>query len=106
MREHEGLADRHCVNPNDRANEHPCDEEPDPSDAYSCRGARSAFGLVTRWAVQGSNLRPPACKAGALPAELTALSGRNVPASACVGCETGEVSALRINPAEHRGNRA
>src|SRR4051794_19787451 len=25
-----------------------------------------------RWAVQGSNLRPPACKAGALPAELTA----------------------------------
>src|SRR5438045_7246588 len=27
------------------------------------------------WAVQGSNLRPPACKAGALPAELTA---RNV----------------------------
>jgi hypothetical protein len=24
------------------------------------------------WAVQGSNLRPPACKAGALPAELTA----------------------------------
>jgi hypothetical protein len=25
-----------------------------------------------RWAVQDSNLRPPACKAGALPAELTA----------------------------------
>lgn len=24
------------------------------------------------WAVQGLNLRPPACKAGALPAELTA----------------------------------
>src|SRR5436190_153157 len=24
------------------------------------------------WAVQGSNLRPPACKAGALPTELTA----------------------------------
>ena len=28
-----------------------------------------------RWAVQGSNLRPPACKAGALPAELTARAG-------------------------------
>src|SRR5690242_20093668 len=25
-----------------------------------------------RWAVTGSNCRPPACKAGALPAELTA----------------------------------
>ena len=29
-------------------------------------------GEADRWAVQGSNLRPPACKAGALPAELTA----------------------------------
>jgi hypothetical protein len=28
------------------------------------------------WAVQDSNLRPPACKAGALPAELTALFHR------------------------------
>jgi hypothetical protein len=27
---------------------------------------------VEAWAVQDSNLRPPACKAGALPAELTA----------------------------------
>src|SRR5204863_1294427 len=26
-----------------------------------------------QWAVPGSNQRPPACKAGALPAELTAL---------------------------------
>src|SRR3954466_1147307 len=26
------------------------------------------------WAVTGSNRRPPACKAGALPAELTALT--------------------------------
>lgn len=25
------------------------------------------------WAVQGSNLRPPVCKTGALPTELTAL---------------------------------
>jgi hypothetical protein len=27
---------------------------------------------VCEWAVTGSNRRPPACKAGALPAELTA----------------------------------
>src|SRR4051812_36867498 len=27
----------------------------------------------SRWAVPGSNQRPPACKAGALPTELTAL---------------------------------
>jgi hypothetical protein len=31
-----------------------------------------------RWAVQDSNLRPPACKAGALPAELTARRPRMV----------------------------
>ena len=29
-------------------------------------------GAFVRWAVTGSNRRPPACKAGALPAELTA----------------------------------
>jgi hypothetical protein len=29
-------------------------------------------GLTMRWAVPGSNQRPPACKAGALPTELTA----------------------------------
>ena len=34
--------------------------------------AVSAWAKVSRWAVQDSNLRPPACKAGALPAELTA----------------------------------
>ena len=33
---------------------------------------RAGFRSEERWAVQGSNLRPPACKAGALPAELTA----------------------------------
>jgi hypothetical protein len=26
-----------------------------------------------KWAVPGSNQRPPACKVGALPTELTAL---------------------------------
>jgi hypothetical protein len=39
-------------------------------------GVLNEEGPVSRaflfWAVQGSNLRPPACKAGALPAELTA----------------------------------
>ena len=31
--------------------------------------------LAPKWAVQGSNLRPTACKAVALPAELTARAG-------------------------------
>ena len=31
-----------------------------------------------QWAVTGSNRRPPACKAGALPAELTARTKRRV----------------------------
>src|SRR3954452_25328615 len=38
-------------------------------DTETKRLALRAFFL---WAVQGSNLRPPACKAGALPTELTA----------------------------------
>ena len=29
--------------------------------------------FISWWAEQGSNLRPPACKADALPAELSAL---------------------------------
>jgi hypothetical protein len=32
-----------------------------------------AISRLSEWAVPGSNQRPPACKAGALPAELTAL---------------------------------
>ena len=32
----------------------------------------------TWWALQGSNLRPPACKADALPAELSAPQLREV----------------------------
>src|SRR5438105_10827393 len=32
---------------------------------------------VSQWSVQGSNLRPPGCKPGALPAELTPLA-RNI----------------------------
>jgi hypothetical protein len=34
--------------------------------------ASSALNRFCEWAVTGSNRRPPACKAGALPAELTA----------------------------------
>jgi hypothetical protein len=36
------------------------------------RRERPSFQGLSRWAVTGSNRRPPACKAGALPAELTA----------------------------------
>lgn len=36
---------------------------------------RPVVASAFRWAVQGSNLRPPACKAGALPTELTARTG-------------------------------
>jgi hypothetical protein len=46
-----------------------------PSGVFRVSGIR-ASGFLTlakrKWAVQDSNLRPPACKAGALPAELTA----------------------------------
>jgi hypothetical protein len=56
--------------------------------------------LFCEWAVTGSNRRPPACKAGALPAELTARSptecrrsrGRNAHAGA-IGC--GEPHIIR-----------
>jgi hypothetical protein len=37
-----------------------------------CEADTSMLGLgMIRWSVRGSNPRPPACKAGALPAELT-----------------------------------
>jgi hypothetical protein len=31
------------------------------------------MSAISKWSVQGSNLRPPGCKPGALPAELTPL---------------------------------
>src|ERR671934_54267 len=40
----------------------------------SAPGAAPSHGA--EWAVPGSNQRPPACKAGALPTELTALRGK------------------------------
>ena len=49
--------------------------------------AKSRNPCIHQWAVQDSNLRPPACRAGALPAELTARAatdgsaGRGYPRS-------------------------
>jgi hypothetical protein len=40
------------------------------------KGSRSESGTA-RWAVLGSNQRPPACRAGALPTELTARAAEN-----------------------------
>ena len=47
----------------------------DPKTAFRCAAAAgnpAAKRREGRWAVPGSNQRPPACKAGALPTELTA----------------------------------
>jgi hypothetical protein len=43
------------------------------------------FRVFPEWAVTGSNRRPPACKAGALPAELTARAVLSVALEAEVG---------------------
>ena len=66
--------------------------------AWIVRGAGKS---PTRWwAVQGSNLRPPACKAGALPTELTAR-GRRTKTGATraresfVGCRRRDYPARR-----------
>ena len=42
----------------------------------SCTKKPRASGAFLRWAVLGSNQRPPACRAGALPTELTARTAR------------------------------
>jgi hypothetical protein len=52
-------------------------------------------GLL-QWAVQVSNLRPPACKAGALPAELTARTGKRIDTVASVGCVSRPLTALGL----------
>ena|GEM_PF-4905189 len=46
--------------------------EPSASGVTGRRYNRLNYGSAW-WAVQGSNLRPPPCEGGALPAELTAL---------------------------------
>ena len=52
-----------------------------------------------RWSVRGSNPRPPACKAGALPAELTPqnLLGLPVTPPDTVGLERFELSTPRLS---------
>ena len=39
--------------------------------ALTCSGGAACSSHSRRWSVPGSNRRPPACKAGALPTELT-----------------------------------
>lgn len=59
---------------------------PDPERLEESESRKAAPALLGgrawlrgfEWAVQDSNLRPPACKAGALPAELTARAARMV----------------------------
>lgn len=57
-----------------------CGKDDESSSLVWCRGfwkTKNAFklaflGIGFWWAMAGSNHRPPACKAGALPAELIA----------------------------------
>jgi hypothetical protein len=55
------------------------------------------FGFSIRWSVRGSNPRPPACKAGALPAELTPQSGLPAAPLDAVGLERFELSTPRLS---------
>ncbi len=74
--------------------------------APSCRG-RNSGSMNGRhwWSLSGSNRRPPACKAGALPAELrplcvsSASAARRWPKPACtvVGLDGLEPSTLRLS---------
>ena len=61
------------------------------SGPYTCSIRSCARGsdrnvFPAAWALRGSNPRPPACKAGALPAELSAPDFRAV--TSCAGCCT------------------
>jgi hypothetical protein len=51
------------------------------------------------WAVTGSNRRPPACKAGALPAELTARAARSLLTDAKPGRSRHGREAAGLRPA-------
>src|SRR6266545_2127414 len=51
---------------------------------FACSDPKLAHCQV-QWAVTGSNRRPPACKAGALPAELTARRGQSTAAHQASG---------------------
>ena len=61
-----------------------------------CRGnkpesAIRGFGFVSWWSQAGSNRRPPACKAGALPAELWPLSSPFLPQALLHSSSLGHV---------------
>ena len=43
---------------------------------FEAKSQATILQVFSEWAVTGSNRRLPACKAGALPAELTALPPR------------------------------
>jgi hypothetical protein len=58
----------------------------------------SIFYFSIRWSVRDSNPRPPACKADALPAELTPQSGApGRTACSAVGLERFELSTPRLS---------
>jgi hypothetical protein len=62
------------------------------------------------WSLSGSNRRPPACKAGALPAELRPRTARQPPRSVVGrgGFEppTSRLSGVRSNQLSYRPERA
>jgi hypothetical protein len=62
-------------------------------------GHASVFDLVVsiRWSVRDSNPRPPACKADALPAELTPRLGLPASPPDAVGLERFELSTPRLS---------
>jgi hypothetical protein len=51
------------------------------------------------WSQSGSNRRPPACKAGALPAELWPLTLVSIKFNQCI---TVELTRFSADPGNHR----
>ena len=63
--------------------------------------SRHSLGDGGWWSRSGSNRRPPACKAGALPAELRPRSGAGLPIKATLTTEgKGVISTSRIPPGD------
>src|SRR5439155_22097470 len=66
--------------------------------------------LYGRWSVPGSNRRPPACKAGALPTELTPRAGHSVERRRAGGlappARRGETGVKPLGRAALRGGPA
>ena len=73
---------------------------PTSSDLKALVNVRKLDSVYLRWSVRGSNPRPPACKAGALPAELTpqeSLGAISVAPPQAVGLERFELSTPRLS---------